>query len=150
MQNKNVTWREWITALRSGGYSQGMGSLRLTRSAGNGEGFSVYCCQGVVCDLMNDEAWGTLDKWFYLPGCFSRTTFPFQVDRAINKVFPKPFAHARTWLGESVRDVNFTTHLISMNDGGNWDFRGIAAFIESMCNIYGVKLDSVIYDWSNE
>lgn len=41
-QKKNV--KEWITALRSGGYQQGR--LRLVDSYNN-----TYCCLGVACDL---------------------------------------------------------------------------------------------------
>lgn len=41
--------RDWIEALRSGRYKQGLGSLRSLRSFGMGE--VRYCCLGVLCEL---------------------------------------------------------------------------------------------------
>ena len=37
---------QWIAALRSGGYVQGMGALRRRTSSD-----TEYCCLGVLCDL---------------------------------------------------------------------------------------------------
>lgn len=52
----------WIEALESGRYPQGIGVLR---------GKKGYCCLGVLCDLINPNAWqrGTNDiaaiEWFW-------------------------------------------------------------------------------------
>lgn len=40
--------RKWVEALRGGKYEQGRGVLR--------DG-SAYCCLGVLCDLIDPEAW---------------------------------------------------------------------------------------------
>lgn len=51
---KEVTWKDWVAALRSGDYEQGTGYLQSK----NG-----FCCWGVACHLVNPDNWhGTLDK----------------------------------------------------------------------------------------
>ena len=43
------SWKEkWVNALRSGKYKQTRGNLQ------DGDGF---CCLGVLCDLVDSEAW---------------------------------------------------------------------------------------------
>lgn len=50
-ENMNPIWKDrWVTALRSGDYSQGMGNLMAQ------EGF---CCLGVLCDIINPDGWDT-------------------------------------------------------------------------------------------
>lgn len=44
---------EWVPALQSGKYQQGRAALRPENDA--------YCCLGVACDLLNDEAWSVRD-----------------------------------------------------------------------------------------
>ena len=40
---------QWLTALESGEYEQGFGSLRS---------YNRFCCLGVACDLFNGDRWG--------------------------------------------------------------------------------------------
>lgn len=39
---------DWVAALRSGNYKQGNSWLRVN---------DLYCCLGVLCDLVNPRAW---------------------------------------------------------------------------------------------
>lgn len=41
--------RQWIAALRSGGYAQGWGALRKPDDS--------FCCLGVACDLYDPSQW---------------------------------------------------------------------------------------------
>ena len=41
---------DWLKALRSGKYKQGIG--RLEQSDGNGKGKLTYCCLGVACKML--------------------------------------------------------------------------------------------------
>ena len=50
--NDNAT--AWVDALRSGGYAQGIGSLKFD---------GKFCCLGVACDLfMKSEGRGVWDR----------------------------------------------------------------------------------------
>lgn len=40
---------QWVKALRSGNYEQGKNLLRSKENK--------FCCLGVLCDLMNSQAW---------------------------------------------------------------------------------------------
>ena len=44
----------WLRALRSGKYKQGMGYLRSTTSEDEPDSF---CCLGVLCDISNEGDW---------------------------------------------------------------------------------------------
>lgn len=39
---------KWVTALRSGEYTQGRGGLRIN---------DTFCCLGVLCDLIDPTKW---------------------------------------------------------------------------------------------
>ena len=151
---KNVTWREWVDALRSGGWKQGVSALR-TPSDG-------FCCLGVQADLVCAEAWTGADVvglgWISPEAEEVDGQLPDPVMSAMNDAIDTMFASSPIRDGwfkhrdDIVHRQSFTNRLMNMNDGpdetGGDNFRGIAAFIESMCNIHGVDLDSVIYDWS--
>lgn len=48
--NMNPEWRDrWVTALRSGDYSQGVGSLMGAED--------TFCCLGVLCNIFNPDNW---------------------------------------------------------------------------------------------
>jgi hypothetical protein len=50
---------KWVSALRSGNYSQAHGALKsegLSSSA-------AFCCLGVGCDLIDPDAWHPLDEY---------------------------------------------------------------------------------------
>jgi hypothetical protein len=52
---------KWISALRSGEYKQCSTQLRDEK-----DGVARYCCLGVLCDIINPDAWGGLERsnWF--------------------------------------------------------------------------------------
>ena len=55
----------WVEALRSGGYEQTHGALRLPINEGDEVG---YCCLGVLCNLIDPDGWDhDYDGWQY-PG----------------------------------------------------------------------------------
>jgi hypothetical protein len=50
----NTEWKQkWVAALRSGEYKKGTRGLRSP----NSEGGYNYCCLGVLCNLINPNAW---------------------------------------------------------------------------------------------
>ena len=142
---RNVTWKEWLTALRSGMYEQGQSVLRNTAGSERGS----FCCQGVYCDLVRPE-WHTRNSsrgasiWFspndslphpYLPNNVqSEVSMPQEVAQAINEK-----------LGS-----HFTGTLIALNDSHayRYSFPRIADFIEASLLLNGVDQCEVIYDWT--
>lgn len=50
----NELFNKWVAALRSGEYKQ----TRLVLQDQNG-----FCCLGVLCDLLDPEAWGQPIEW---------------------------------------------------------------------------------------
>lgn len=54
----------WVEALRSGKYRQGREALR-TRVVEEGQikGY-VYCCLGVLCDLIEPNGWDEAQNWY--------------------------------------------------------------------------------------
>ena len=49
-ENMNPEWKaKWVTALRSGDYSQGVGNLMGEED--------TFCCLGVLCDIYNPDGW---------------------------------------------------------------------------------------------
>lgn len=45
---------KWLEALRSGKYIKGRNCLRKTTVI---DGITSYCCLGVLCDIVNPDAW---------------------------------------------------------------------------------------------
>lgn len=52
---------QWLQALRSGDYTQGV--LRLRISAGDGQ--LRHCCLGVLCDVLDPEGWNVDEAGFH-------------------------------------------------------------------------------------
>lgn len=49
-ENMNEEWRDkWVAALRSGQYTQGVGSLTGPED--------TYCCLGVLCNIFDSAGW---------------------------------------------------------------------------------------------
>jgi len=63
---------QWLTALRSGEYRQGTGSL----SSRDEDGRPLFCCLGVLCDLHRTATGGAWESNKYLGEC---ETLPFEV-----------------------------------------------------------------------
>lgn len=100
---------KWLEALRSGKYEQGHYDLRRK----NG-----YCCLGVLCDIIDPSAWNKVSE------SEKYTTYTWG---------PKGDAGylssaLQTELGMSNEDM---WELMGMNDGGDYDFNGIAERIET-------------------
>jgi hypothetical protein len=51
---------KWVEALRSGDYEQGQGALRQKDQTENAE---IFCCLGVLCDIVEDEVEGEWSEW---------------------------------------------------------------------------------------
>lgn len=45
-----ITWQDWVAALRSGKYTQGKGRLKTVTAKG-----PTYCCLGVLCSIRGYE-----------------------------------------------------------------------------------------------
>lgn len=107
--------KRWLEALRSGEYKQGRGMLRSQ----NG-----YCCLGVVCDLIDPEAWKTQIKRDY-PYCWrsseQQELFPVDLETSLSD----------TELDMLGLDHDQQESLMDMNDNG-YSFYDIADEIEKM------------------
>lgn len=103
------TVREWIQALRSGGYQQGR--LRLRRG-------DAFCCLGVLCDVVDANGWrddparGTVQTW---SGC--RDQVPAQL-------------MYRLHLTDSAGSYGGARSLVRDNDVRECPFREIADTVE--------------------
>lgn len=107
---------KWVEALRSGKYKQTQGVLRSSANH--------FCCLGVLCDIVDPHAWGTLD------------TVETQVNgKDVSK-------RARGWGADENRtslaietnrrtglDATYENTLIALNDDGK-PFSVIADYIE--------------------
>lgn len=51
--------KSWVDALRSGRYQQGQEALR--------SGKHTFCCLGVLCDLVDQDQWGSHHEgaWYF-------------------------------------------------------------------------------------
>lgn len=47
----------WIAALTDGSYQQGQGHLRYVRQL---DGTPLYCCLGVLCDIIDPNGWSDI------------------------------------------------------------------------------------------
>lgn len=96
----------WVAALRSGRYTQGQGALRSEDN---------FCCLGVLCDLVNPEAWEHHETDL-VAGFWSHL-------RSRDE-FPAPAVYEQAELGYEQAFA-----LAKLNDDGN-PFWTIADFIE--------------------
>jgi len=106
--NKEIK-EKWIKALRGEGeykakYKQGKGQLRIEDNC--------FCCLGVLCDVINPEAWNGLA--YKYKGQYSRTGLlnEINVDFGISPA------------QESI--------LINMNDDEGASFKQIADYVEKV------------------
>lgn len=98
--------QKWISALKSGKYTQGKGYLKITSSAGN-----HYCCLGVLCEVMEIPS--------YKPYKLTASSFDENTATLSTSLLSKA----------GLTDEN-QTDLINMNDEANYSFSQIADFIE--------------------
>ena len=116
---------QWVGALRSGEYTQGIGQLR----EGSEEEAGAYCCLGVLCTLY-DKAMGG-DCWEYDSGV-TATQYTHKGEK--NYPSGEVMDWARLW--DVVPDGGDNTvsigrdDLAILNDGGK-SFEEIADLIES-------------------
>lgn len=116
---------DWLNALRSGKYRQGMSALRRKRTNSY-----VYCCLGVLCERVNPSAWDgeSHDKVTGFPSvAFAREVGlasndgAFFVTPGLIERFPR--------LAYSYPEYR-SGSLAELNDSGNWSFNEIADLIE--------------------
>lgn len=101
---KSERIEQWIRALRSGEYTQGVCALRSADNA--------YCCLGVLCDIRDASLWRPLQRlgWTYLgyDGILTSSV-----------------------LAEYGLTIESQRTLTRMNDGDGKSFAEIADYIES-------------------
>lgn len=115
--------QNWIDALRSGDYEQGIGTIR---------GTDVHCCLGVLCDISGVGEWkmNACAQWTYRmrdTGKTGRQYPPSQLSQMVGLARPSrlgPNGEKRTY-----DDGNIQNHLAHMNDL-NYTFEKIADEIE--------------------
>lgn len=100
----------WIAALESGEYQQADGRLRRASLHGDGD---AYCCLGVLCNLLDPNAWDATEDGFQVWGD-EKSIF-----------IPPVEALARVGLDEGIAG-----DLATRNDGGD-TFREIAQILRS-------------------
>jgi hypothetical protein len=122
IMNKDIK-TQWVGALRSGEYTQGIGQLR---EGSEGEA-GAYCCLGVLCELY-DKAMGG-DCWEY--GSVE-TPNGFQQQYTHKGENNYPSCEVMDWAGLWVTESESIDGegLVSANDGGQ-SFEEIADIIES-------------------
>jgi hypothetical protein len=98
---------KWLEALRSGHYAQTREYLRQDGG---------YCCLGVLCDVVDPEAWGEEDRWQYAD--------EGDIDAEICEL-PESFRH-RAGITDRAQSV-----LIELNDCEEATFEQIADYIEA-------------------
>ena len=133
---------QWLEALRSGHYQQGIRALRHINTQEKDQP-DQFCCLGVLCDLYakahpNDLNWGPQTAFYNVP-FLTR----FEGDDEIHKSMSYLPMRVREWAGlknsdpivnvqlTSVHGVAYTdeTNLSKLNDSG-WPFTRIATVSE--------------------
>ena len=114
----NENAKNWVTALRSGEYSQCQGSLRRGDS---------FCCLGVACDLYAKEH--TDGFWFTRE---ETNSVEFDSRTGVRSgVLPEC---VKDWLGmrtnTGIYEDASGKNLPHLNDNQKWSFNQIADFIE--------------------
>lgn len=100
---------EWCRRLRSGDYKQGRDCLRTIKDR--------YCCLGVLCDVIDTTKW-------------SKHNF------AEKYMFDGEIALLPD---ESILDADTQCQLTHFNDVDQWNFDGIADWIEQNITVSGAN-----------
>lgn len=141
MKLKPEIKRRWVEALRSGSYKQGKSVLTVESCHGQ-----RFCCLGVLCDLAENDKIGRwvgdtfvgaddLRSSSYLP--LAVANWAFDVNSADSDemedgdIFLDRISDPRVDVGTYEDGTRQTRTLSSLNDSGNYDFRGIAELIEA-------------------
>lgn len=118
---------QWLTALRSGEYKQGKGTLKQQQSPGTSD--CTYCCLGVLCDIVGPENWSPTYSGKY------KYTYP-----SLNSIFNDSYGTLPKSLSNKLEVSTATMEkLIKMNDAGltpnttleKYTFLEIADWIEN-------------------
>ncbi len=120
MLNENA--KKWVTALRSGKYSQGRGMLRKE---------DTFCCLGVACDLYARETGAGL--WKATNTYMVRSSFVLGEERA-NEYLPpavQEWLGLATGQGEYDGNIEPLSHSLSHRNDDGASFGEIADIIES-------------------
>lgn len=105
----------WITALRSGDYSQTQGCLQDQ----NG-----WCCLGVLCNIVDGTRWGKHES---RKGTIQDYDYDFGNEDILTDMPPSE------WLENHGLSYDMAKHLAGQNDGGI-QFVEIAKYIEENVN----------------
>jgi hypothetical protein len=98
---------KWLESLRSGKYAQGTNQLRCN---------DEFCCLGVLCDIVDPNAWDESEEWVYGTG---------EDQESEIGVLPHRFRDFVALIPGAVE-----SQLIQMNDAGI-TFSNIADYIEA-------------------
>lgn len=114
---------QWLAALRSGEYSQGIGVLRRADD--------TYCCLGVLTDLAVKA--GVVPEWQQLEFGRQEYYIPHETARDIDNALPPH--KVREWAGLESQNPHVKVDgksrtLAGCNDDGDHDFNQIADLIE--------------------
>jgi len=101
--------RQWVKALRSGEYKQGVDDLCSISLEGK-EQTAEYCCLGVLCEVENGE-----DFWI-------------KSDRYSSRLRPRG-SDSTSYYGNHILSDDLVDKLVNMNDSGD-SFKKIASYIE--------------------
>jgi len=91
---------KWLEALRSKDYVQGRKRLRYKTSNED-----TYCCLGVLCDLIDPEAWETDMSWRGKPFDMSFEIIPWSVQadlQNMNDHLSMSFEEIADWIEENL------------------------------------------------
>lgn len=129
--------RMWIQALRSGGYKQGRGNLKVITPQ---TGSASYCCLGVACEVaMGNGVQMALDFYPVENSCPSWPAYVHGLDSGCTSKHGVRFAgtgsslpnRVQEWLGIDSDDPEICgVSTISANDSFGWDFNQIADALE--------------------
>ena len=112
--NKEIK-EKWLIALRSGNYIQGRQVLR--------DSDNKFCCLGVLCDIIDKEAWVADDSNRRTPA------FTYDGNRAVLPIHVMEITGIENCFGQLPKNEGPYTSLTNMNDGGK-SFEEIADVIE--------------------
>jgi hypothetical protein len=145
---KNKMKKEWIAALRSGSYNQAKQLLHVP-SMNRKDKKPGYCCLGVLFDSCLEDEWEWTESddtnnscgWgIAIPG----ETFNIVIDSIQKDEYGLPCAAHALQPIQSVSTISLPSHILAkvgltgleqtqlmeLNDEKNWNFQGIAQWIE--------------------
>lgn len=119
---RQVTTADWVAALRSGKYKQGVGGLRRD---------DRFCCLGVLCEIAEVPSFETVGAVTYYTYAFNEHIhgISYIPDRFVPSII-SDLDLLKTIRKDDGNLNELMGQLMTMNDSGNYSFNEIADFIE--------------------